>query len=1117
MSVGSLALLVVILCAPRTLDAAPAKADAGSVEAGADANGTDAAAPKPAPKPDAGKSRSERKNELEATLAALKALLSGKLPEGIHLEDLFSVDLTNEDAVTNARDLLAVQVGTLSERVSVLRGEEPGDGGAEAGDGAVADAAKAEVDAGKGASVPPTPTKTKPTAPKAPAKGDAGVADAGASADGGGDAGEVDAGEDTSATDLVLAELELEVASARLAFLSKPLEERKPLVSADAERKRLAVEKERAEAERDKALEEQRAAEAARRAALVEAEQARTEVKRAVATELARAEGVRGAQAAYKHKLAERRQALATSATERQKVVEALLERAKVVKSGARETDALYDDIVKALTGIREDVRAALDLYGAEPDVARYEATSAYKDVHDQATLEDRKKVDELTASLDLASIELATSARVMAWENLESVVAREHELNDKRIALLDRVTPAKHDAVLGFGPEGIAQARREMSRVALEARWYRTQFTVTAGSLPERVTEPVWIGKVTTISLLIGAIIALAIYVRRKAPELLERARSLAVRAIRRPRTARIAGLFIGAVRALSPELVLFASLYSIASVLGDNADSLAFAVPLRVLMWYAVYRLVTTGAHRGFAWVAATGTGVTAPGTGRSEKIQRSVRLVARYLFPIGIVLVVAAKILGKGYLYHLVRDFAWLGAVPLFMVLIRWWRNDIAEAYLKFRPKGRLADLVRSTRDQWHGFFVAVAAFLVVLGQVAVRAVQRFVLGFEQTRKALAFIFRRRLERQASSSVTSSEPVALPEVVSACFDEGPVTDETYAMSELQGLEVFNEALEDWKKDGVRGALLVVGERGFGKTSWLNAAAAQLENLHTIWVSLPHRVLTREAIIEVIARAVGVPASTPASIEAIRQRVEQSAPHVLVVDDAHHLLLRGVETFEAWATLTDIVEVTEAHAFWLASMDRFAYKHLSWSRPDGHGFRKIVTLQPWSEAQIDVLLQARVREMGLEVAYDDLVVDRMEGVDAEAQLVGTRRDYSRLIWDYADGSPRVAIRSFRKSLVPDEAGLLRVQLFRRPPAPLLESLSNVERFALAGVVWHATLTVEEAVQSLRYGRDVCAEALDRLLDDGVLEISDGRYRVTSEWDRPVVRYLRRKHLVEG
>ncbi len=1054
---------------PETLDAAPADAGAS----------------------DAGPTLGQRAAVLRATLANLQLVLDGKAPFEGYVEDFFSFDLSDEKSVEAARKVLTADIADWKDRLNAL--STTTDAGTDAKE---SDRKGAKRTAGAGQA----------------SADDAGLVDADQS-----DARADDGGVEQRVSEAEVLGLEIEVAEARLAFLDLPLDRRRALLEEDANRKRVAFEKERANAEREKALAEQKRAEAARQRALAEAERARDEMERVVANEHARIEGVRGAQAIYRRELAERRQVWAAQVSAQRERADVLLDRAARVAPASADANTLYDDIVKELTTLRGQVREGLRAYRQAPPAARYAPDASFDAVRSKLAEKDRSAVETSVRELSEAATDLERQSRSLAWDTLEASVAKERELNTKRVELLDTVSPAKRSDVLGFGPEGVAQLRRELERVALEGSWYRAHGEVRIRGLKDLSSNPFWIGQVTWSALLLFGVLGAVIYVRRKGPAALESLRVGIVRSIRRPSLARPVAAMIDALVAVLAPIAFLLGVVGAERALGKTAELVEFSVPLRLMLWYASYRLLIVASHRVLYRAISRGASEGSSGkpSHRSELVARSVRLVARYGFAVAITLIVAAEVLGKGYLYHLVLRFAWLGAFPIFFVLVRRWRGDIADAYLAHRSEGRLADLVRSTRDRWFGFFVAVAAFAAVLAQASLRAARRFVLGFEQTRKALAFLFRRRLEKQAAEVASAPTEEQLPEDLRACFSEAPVTDEAFVVTDLPGMDRFETQRERWAQGKKTAALMVVGEAGFGKTSWLNAAQARAGG-SVRRVALPRRILREDDFLPYLVRQLGLDAPEAVTPSAVIEAMTKAKQQVILVDDAHHLTLRGVGTLGAWDAFSKIVEGTRQNTLWVAAMNGFAFQHLDWTRGGVEPFREVIHLRSWPESRVAQLLDARSRQSGYEMVYDDLVVDKLEGVQGEAQLVSTQEGYARLIWDYADGCPRVALHCWKNSLVHDGPKRVRVRLFRRPKADELESLVNTERFVLASVVWHGSLTRDEAVRSLNLNVRVCEDALDKLHDEGVVEERDGRFRVATRWLSPVLRFLRRKHLIE-
>jgi hypothetical protein len=108
-----------------------------------------------------------------------------------------------------------------------------------------------------------------------------------------------------------------------------------------------------------------------------------------------------------------------------------------------------------------------------------------------------------------------------------------------------------------------------------------------------------------------------------------------------------------------------------------------------------YAWYRFAVAGLHHFLVSAMATGRIEVSPL--RTKRIRNSVRLVARYVFVLAVVLLLAAYILGRGYLFYLVVDVAWIGALPIGYQLTRQWQSETTAAYLAQRPQGRLAQLL------------------------------------------------------------------------------------------------------------------------------------------------------------------------------------------------------------------------------------------------------------------------------------------------------------------------------------------------------------------------------------------------------------------------------------
>jgi hypothetical protein len=1091
---GGLAVVAKVLVAAALLLLGPVAVYAGAAEAAPapasirvpDADATDDAAADGGERADAAASSAldERRDDLRALdrrVAAVRTLITGRLPDDLQTDLLFHASIVDDAAV--AKRMVELQGSIKQGRIALELNR--------------AELAKRRPDGG---------------GPDAAAPGAGGAAD-------------VDAGltpreaalrtMDADALEVEKLRLDLALDEARLQFLSKPSDFRARVATAVKEQQKAAAAREASEEEERRASEESRLAEEAHKQAVLDAERARGAIERAMANERVRAEDVRRDIAAYRRKLSTRKAELAKQADDRHERVFALVEASRTATAGA-EADALYDTILGELGNVRTNVDRAFAEDSAVALPPTFELDPGSLPPPGGLLDADRKELVTLAEQLGTASTTLANEARAVAREQVTRGVARERALDGARLSLLDRLSTDKRDEVLGLGHTGFLQLQLEVWSLKTRARFYRLTMVDTLRGLRAQLSSPAMLGVLITRLLGVVGVIFAVLYVRRRHTSWLTSIRDALPRAVRSARVLRVAFAILDVIASLSHQLLYLGFLWGLHFVLGSALERFEPGwVAYRLAFWLGVYRLVIRSAHRLIARISSAQRAQIS--VKASDKILFSLRLVGRYAFAVVLLLMSAQAIVGNGYLYRIVLRFAWLGALPIAFVLVRRWRGDIADAYLRYRPDGKLADAVRSTRTRWFGFFVALAAFVAISAAAVTRAGRRFVLGFENSRKILAYVFRKRLERKAADDGPEELP-PLPEELARHFSEEPIVDLERAFDHFPEIDTLAAAFERWSRDGNRiGAVLVVGPTGFGKSTWLNKAAARLEGVRVHRARLKDRVTTAPGLIEVIGDAVDAPPEARGSLEALAEhlRLERRA---IVIDELQQLVLRGVDTWGAWDALNELVELTGPTVFWTCAMAYYPFKFVRFFRRGADFFRHVVRLPGWTEDDIGELLRQRTAESGFAVGYDDLVVRDVEGIDRAAHLVSTEREYMRLLWDYSDGSPRVALHFWARSLVPDGDLHVRARLFRAPDVDELEKLEEADRFVLACVVWHENVTPEEACISLRYPRNVVEDALGRLTEIGATETTRdaGRYRVSTHWLRATVRFLMRKHLVE-
>ncbi len=1007
---------------------------------------------------------------LESDVRALQRILSEEIPEDVELSTLFEMDLDDENEVARRRIALGERIEVESGRLRELAARLT----------STATAARTASTAASGTAAVDLRSLEERLKP-----------------------GQRDE----------LERMRVRVKRDQLILAVLNLDRTQRQALARAEEKRQAIHEEKAAAHQARAEAEiaAREAEEARRRALEEARQAVSRAEKALAKERARIESMRVQIATLRASFATDREKDAAQAQSMLARERELSQRALDPNLAPGAADALYDEVVGVLTISRGRLNEAL---GSVISASRVPAVGTELDLDDPiyAAL-GAKKADLMTSLGELRTMaknlrEEESSAR---WKRTEEVAKDVEFLNTLRLELIDRLSMIKRESVMGFTREGFGQLRREIQQLTLAARWYVTSTLRTVQNLDRYFSDVVTIGKAGLSLLKLAFLLLALVYTARRYRGWVGRLRGVAANRIRGRQLARFVDRWVRflqqngfAVGVLATTYVLF----------GVEAATPELTLIRSVVVGYAWYRFLMALMHDVIANAARGRRKRLLPET--SEKILRTVRLAARYTYAIYVLLVISEEVLGRGYLYRLVVQFFWIGTLPIAFVLIQRWREDIASTYLRLYPNGRFAESVARTRDKAVGFFVAVGAF----GSVAARGLTVYsgdvLLRFDQTRKALAFVFRRRLERHADEVGRGTADLAnLPPAVEAAFSEEPVAPHLQ-IDHWPHLDEAVERIAQWEVGNEGLSLALIGERGAGKSSWLLELARRTA-VQPRWLRLTRRLMTEEAISVALSEA--LLEETVRDLEAFATSLENGPKRILIIEHGQDLILRTVGGTAAYEALMNLVARVSHRVMFVVSFSRYAWKFLDQRYRGRNLFTAEYVLDGWPEDAIGQLIEVRMEAAGCEADFRDLLLDPLVGDELQEELARTAERFRRLLWDYADGNPRVAIHYWLRSLVPvpGDPARMKIHLFIAPDDKDLEALEEESTFALASIAIHENLTLDEMASALAYPREVCLAAVGHLRSQGMIAVAEGTYRVTPKHYRSVVRYLRRKNLIHS
>jgi len=774
--------------------------------------------------------------------------------------------------------------------------------------------------------------------------------------------------------------------------------------------------------------------------------------------------------------------------------------------------DQLYEAVVSELKQARPRLRSALVTWRAPSAVPTYTSSLEFSALADLAEAPGVEELRALEVRIAEYGTTLREQERAARWSAVELRARRVGRLNTLRLEAIRRLSATDRSRVLGVSGKGIEQFGRELEQVALSAQYYLAARGRGLRHLSGLVRDGPALGSASYVVLRLGLVLTLALYLSARGASILEGLRTVFFRSSRGVEGARRSRVLLEALKAFAPWTLFLLALEGTRWALGDAVRWPEVDLAYRVARLYGFYRLALDALHGFLLRVAHRYHLKIEPG--RRDKLLGSARTLMRVCFGVAALLSLSEQLLGQGYLYHLVRRFAWLVVALALLRILVGWQTILVESYLASRPEGRRAALVRATRDHWYGVFVAAASFVWLVGQALVVLARDFALGFDQTRRAMAFLFRRRVEKEAERrGYSESEVEALPAKLIEAFAEDPVSAEELLVDNFPGTDLLRSALGQWMEGEVGGSFVITGERGIGKTTWLGRVG--IEGLAPQRVTLDQRLLDAPELVGFFARVLGCPEKPTPDLGGLTRWLAEGDRRLVLVDLGQNLFLGTVGGYRGFEAFVSLVEATCQRVFWVCAINTFAWEHLSAVRPDLRVFRFHTALPGWTEAQIRELIRTRTAASGVRLTYDDLLLGPLEGVSGHGRFLETEEGYTRLLWGYSDGNPRVALHYWLRSLVPEPGGQARVRLCQMPEPSALQDVGEAGLFLLAAIVLHENLTLAEAMAVTRDPEPLCRITLGRLLELGALKVDNGRYRVTTHWHRAAVRLLKRLNLL--
>jgi len=399
-------------------------------------------------------------------------------------------------------------------------------------------------------------------------------------------------------------------------------------------------------------------------------------------------------------------------------------------------------------------------------------------------------------------------------------------------------------------------------------------------------------------------------------------------------------------------------------------------------------------------------------------------------------------------------------------------------------------------------------------------SLRILERLVLGFlvyigwrpAPSVGQVEVVTRPFLPQEFTVDLTAKE---LPAIYRRLFRFEAVRDPRFLVGREREMGAIAEARSFWEA-GRPVALLIVGERGSGKTSLISCALRRsLDGLEVIRGEFGERLITESQLRDFLARLLGV--GDPAELE----RFLAERRRVIILEELERTFLRQVGHYAAIRTLQRMIAATCSSTLWILVTNQVAFQYLDAAVNLGDSFSHRINAASINREALRQAILLRHNLSGLRLQFA-LPPSQRGPLKRLTGFIQGQADAETIFFDTlakeSAGIFRTAFDIWLGQIESVQAGVLSMNPLVSPNlSPVIDALDLADLFTLVAVLQHGSLTPEEHATIFQKSVAASRSQMDELVAREIIEPDPGRpgFRVRPEALRVVHEALYRRNLL--
>ena len=352
-------------------------------------------------------------------------------------------------------------------------------------------------------------------------------------------------------------------------------------------------------------------------------------------------------------------------------------------------------------------------------------------------------------------------------------------------------------------------------------------------------------------------------------------------------------------------------------------------------------------------------------------------------------------------------------------------------------------------------------------------------------------------------------------LPAIYRRLFRFAAVEDPRFLVGREREMEAIAEARKLWEA-GRPVAVLIIGERGSGKTSLVNCAMKRpLEGLDISRGEFNVRFSDAQQLRKSLAELIGI--DDPAQLE----ETLNAQRRVVILEELERSFLRQIGHYAAMRELQRVIAATCRTVLWVVVTNQIAFRFLDAAVSLGQSFSHRINAASASRDALRDAILLRHNLSGLRLKFALPPTKRTIFHRLRNRLSG-QADAEQMFFDQlvkeSVGIFRTAFEIWLGQIDVVQTGVMQMKPLIAPDlTPIIGALDLDDLFTLVAVLQHGSLNPEEHAIIFQKSVPASRAQIDELLAREIIEQDPGRpgFRVRPEALRVVKEALYRRNLL--